>query len=66
MYSRIKHTCYKIYVQTVAEAEGLKVSGKALKSISSQANIYEGESTSNQPYLFPVEIQPYVFDVIAL
>ena len=28
--------------------------------------IYEGESISNQPYLFPVEIHLFFFDVIAL
>ena len=28
--------------------------------------IYEGESISNQPNLFPVEIHLFVFDVIAL
>ena len=27
---------------------------------------YEGESISNQPYLFPVEIHLFFFDVIAL
>ena len=28
--------------------------------------IYEGESISNQPNLFPVEIHLFFFDVIAL
>ena len=27
--------------------------------------IYEGESISNQPYLFPVEIHLFFFNVIA-
>ena len=34
--------------------------------LNSVHSIYEGESISNQPNLFPVEIHLFFFDVIAL
>ena len=34
--------------------------------LSVKESEYEGESTSNQPNLFPVEIHLFFFDVIAL
>ena len=36
-----------------------------LKNFTQSAKRYEGESISNQPNLFPVEIHLFFFDVIA-
>ena len=39
---------------------------KEMLKLSMNEETYEGESISNQPYLFPVEIHLLFFDVIAL
>ena len=42
------------------------VAAKATHIFSKNISKYEGESISNQPNLFPVEIHLFFFDVIAL